>query len=247
MPEAGEERAVPGAGEERAVPGAGEERAVPGTGGERAVPVAGEEHHRNAGTPTELTQQIRALYEAGVVPVAELARLAGIHQRTLHKYVAKGGWRRRRAGQEIASAVKKCAAKSNAAPPRSCTTLKGAGGRFIRSADAGKPIRRGLKALDPAGEARALPAMTEAAALAEEALARTRRLRAALAGARELAQLATLARDLAAIEDAAARQAEEAEADRRAAAERLAQERAALARKLEAAVAGWRDDETHGD
>jgi transposase-like protein len=101
---------------------------------------------------TELTQQARALYEEGVVPVREIARRTGVCERTLYKYVEKGGWRRRYRGKSL--------------------TAKGAGGRFIRADDAGKPQRSGMKALDPQGEARALARCKRAATLSDEALAR---------------------------------------------------------------------------
>ena len=45
--------------------------------------------------PIPLTERVRALYENSVVPVREIAQLAGITERTLYKYVQKGGWRRR--------------------------------------------------------------------------------------------------------------------------------------------------------
>jgi len=153
---------------------------------------------------TALTLQVRALYEDSVVPVAEIARIAGVSERTLYKYVAKGGWRRRHGTQDIASAVRKRAAKRK---PRPCVTLKGAGGRFIRTADADAPVRRGLKALDPAGEASVLARAGQAAALSAEAVARTRRRREATSGVRMLALLTGMARDLAAVEDAEAREA----------------------------------------
>lgn len=194
--------------------------------------------------PTELTEKIRALYEAGVVPVAEIARIAGVHQRTLYRYVEKGGWRRRYGGKGIASAVRKRALKRR---PRPCVTLKGAGGRFIRNADAGQPIRRGLKALDAAAEARALPRAGRAAALSEEAMARTKALREAIGDVRVMALLAGVARDLAAREDADARATADAETARREKEARLAEMREALARKLDAAVQGWEAAEARGE
>jgi hypothetical protein len=39
--------------------------------------------------------QMRALYENWAAPVAEIARCAGIAERTLYRHVRKGGWRRR--------------------------------------------------------------------------------------------------------------------------------------------------------
>src|SRR6478736_1064326 len=77
---------------------------TPSSGGLRRAPGASLVVARGEEQPTELTEKIRALYEAGVVPVAEIARIAGVHQRTLYKYVAKRGWRRRYGGKGIASA-----------------------------------------------------------------------------------------------------------------------------------------------
>jgi AcrR family transcriptional regulator len=171
----------------------------PQGGREQAACAAGETCPRGAEQITELTRRIRALYEDSVVPVAEIARIAGVNQRTLYRYVEKGDWRRRHATQDIAAAVRKRAAKRK---PRPCVTLKGAGGRFIRNADAGKPVRRGLKALDPMGEARALTVAAKAAKLAEAAVARTQRRRETMTNVRMLNMLLEVARDLAAVEDA---------------------------------------------
>src|SRR5207302_5009590 len=52
----------------------------------------------DASADTALTERVRALYEGSVVPVREVARLAGVSERTIYKYVRKGGWRRRHAG-----------------------------------------------------------------------------------------------------------------------------------------------------
>ena len=106
---------------------------------------------------------MRALYEDSAVPVAEIARRAGVTERTIYKYAAKEQWtpryrwtangsrpRCRRAGQGFALA-------------------KGAGGRFIRRADKGKPFARGLKATDPDGAARAIERCGEAALLSRQA------------------------------------------------------------------------------
>jgi hypothetical protein len=210
-------------------------------GGERAV--LGD---REQAAPTELTLQVRALYEAGVVPVAEIARLAGVSGRTVYKYAAKGGWRRRYPTQDIAAAVRKRAAKRKGKPPRPCATLKGAGGRFIRNADADQPVRRGIKALDPAGEAAALLRCALAAALADEAQARIRRLREGTSAARSMALMVSLLRDLSAAETAMApRAAEDGDAGQEQPdlePRDLEQMREELARKLDAAMRGWDED-----
>lgn len=110
-----------------------------------------------AAVPTPLTQRSRALYEEGVVPVREIARLAGVSERTFYKYVQRGGWRRR---------YGKPAGKPDGKP-----AARGAGGHFVRSEDAGKPHACGLKALDPEGAARAVRRCDAAAALARDAKA----------------------------------------------------------------------------
>src|SRR5262245_56608871 len=53
-----------------------------------------------------LTEHARALHEGGAMPVREIARLAGVNERTLYRYVARGGWRRRYEGhgEEAAAA-----------------------------------------------------------------------------------------------------------------------------------------------
>jgi len=58
------------------------------------------DEHNSAGSDdnlTLLTQRVRVLYEDSVVPMREIARLAGVHERTLYKYARKCGWRRRNA------------------------------------------------------------------------------------------------------------------------------------------------------
>ncbi|MCF8475660.1 MAG: hypothetical protein K9G60_01410, partial [Pseudolabrys sp.] len=97
---------------------------------------------------TDLTARVRALYEDSAVPVAEIAAVVGVTERTIYKYVAKGGWAKRtRRGEDVAP---------HFAP------LKGAGGRFIRRADKDQPAAHGLKAIDPAGRAGAVAACDEA-------------------------------------------------------------------------------------
>jgi len=56
--------------------------------------------HNRAGPDDDLTLftlRVRALYEDSAVPMREIARLAGVHERTLYKYARKCGWRRRNA------------------------------------------------------------------------------------------------------------------------------------------------------
>lgn len=56
-------------------------------------------------TSPTLTGRVRALYEGGALPVAQIARLAGVNERTLYRYVERGGWRRRYAGRGAEAAA----------------------------------------------------------------------------------------------------------------------------------------------
>lgn len=122
-----------------------------------------------------LTARVRALYENSAVPVREIARLAGITERTLYKYARKGGWMPRYAWADSwadswadaggAARRRRRAGAADFAP------VKGVGGRFIRREDKGKPFARGLKATDAAGAARATAACAQAEAVAEQAQA----------------------------------------------------------------------------
>jgi hypothetical protein len=118
----------------------------------------------NSLTAQNLTERVRALYEHSAVPVAEIARLAGVTERTIYKYAAKGRWTPR---------YRRSAAAHASVAPDS-VPVRGAGGRFIRRAEAGKPFARGLKATDPAGAARADAACAEAACLARAAADKAR-------------------------------------------------------------------------
>lgn len=129
---------------------------------------------------TPLSHQARALYEGRVVPVRALARLCGVSLRTLYYHVHKQGWRRRR------SDVPRDLAKSERRKAR------------YRALKAEQPVSpRGLKARDPAGQARALAAAERAGALAGAALAKAIARQDAEAQARMLALLTRALRDLA--------------------------------------------------
>jgi hypothetical protein len=122
-----------------------------------------------------LTQRVQALYEGSALPVREIARIAGVSERTLYKYVQKGRWRRRNACRGRAApdgAGVPAGARPGFAP------LKGAGGRFITRAQAGLPQASGLQALDPDGARQALARCRRAAVLSQDA-------QAAAAGERE--------------------------------------------------------------
>ena len=141
----------------------------PQGGGEQALP--------GAGASQDLMAQVRALYEGSAVPVREIARRAGVSERTLYKYARKNNWTPRYAWMPDGArpparpgrrrwtpAQEKHHARAGQFAPG-----KGAGGRFIRRDDIGKPFARGIKALDPAGRAAAAVASAEAARLAERA------------------------------------------------------------------------------
>jgi hypothetical protein len=253
-------------------------------GGARTGDVSDEAPVCSGPQPTELTQQVRALYEDSIVPVSEIARRAGIHERTLYKYVTRGGWRRRYRVKGAASVgigqAGACdrntlgndnntpnadtpntthdARARSTAPPQSLpsrrrsaprVSAKGAGGRYIRAEDAGKPHRSGLKALDPQGEARALARCRSAALLSEQAVSRTQRLRDMIADVRTLAILVGVVRDLVALEESLALEGKKASARAfgnanakakpraaQAGEHGLEEQRRALARKLDAWV-----------
>jgi hypothetical protein len=127
---------------------------------------------------TNLTARVRALYEDSAVPVREIARLVGVTERTIYKYVEKHHWKRRYKCLPRDRAVRRAdrGRRWQAAP--GFAPAKGAGARFIRREDKGKPFARGLKALDPAGRARALRASDKAARLAHAAQAQAEAERA---------------------------------------------------------------------
>jgi putative ATPase subunit gpP of terminase len=101
-----------------------------------------------------LTEKVRALYEHSAVPVAEIARLAGVTERTIYKYAARENWTPRYRWSCAGSRPRGACWRAAAA----LAPVKGAGGRFIRRADKGKPFAAGLKATDPAAAAAAAAA-----------------------------------------------------------------------------------------
>jgi hypothetical protein len=144
-------------------------------------------------TAPALTDVVRALYEEGVVPVAEIARLAGVAERTIYKYVARGGWQRRDAARGPA-----VAAANRGRPwtrPDGFAQSRGAGGRYLGPDDEDSG-GRGLKALDPGGRAQAAAKATTLARLSADALARTEAVRLTKLNVKTLAELVRFARDL---------------------------------------------------
>jgi hypothetical protein len=133
------------------------------------------------GGEKSLTARVRALYEGSAVPVVEIARLAGVTERTIYKYAAKQNWKPRYRWTADGSRPRGKRRRPRVARGDMWTAredfaaTKGAGGRFIRRADKGKPYAAGLRATDPAGAARAAAVCAEADALAGRAQAEVRR------------------------------------------------------------------------
>jgi hypothetical protein len=130
----------------------------------------GDERGASRAVATPLTRRARALYEDSVVPVREIARLAGVSERTLYKHVQRGGWRRRYRVAARDNAVS--AARGRLFVPEPVfAPVKGAGGRFVAREQADAPHAAGLGALDPAGGAAAAEACVAASALSAVAMA----------------------------------------------------------------------------
>ena len=108
--------------------------------------------------PPSLTERVRVLYEELVVPVREIARLAGVTERTIYKYARKQRWTPR---------VTRLSRDGTAAG----LPARGAGARFIPRDQADKPMVRGLKATDPAGAEHAAAACVRAGELSDAAMA----------------------------------------------------------------------------
>jgi hypothetical protein len=110
-------------------------------------------------TAQNLTEKVRALYERSAVPVAEIAKLGGVTERTIYKYAAKQQWtpRYRWRAPAAGAGAKRAAHKGKRGWRQrpAFAPVKGAGGRFIRRADKGKPFAAGLKATDAAAAAAA--------------------------------------------------------------------------------------------
>jgi len=151
-----------------------------------AVPEETTEPGRWCGRPpcevelTLVTHEARALYEGGVVPVREIARLCGVSVRTLYHHVHAWGWRRRR------SSVPRDGAKS--ARQRA---------RYVAAKNLRAPMLRGLKVRDVEGQARALAAAKRAAERAGAALAKAIARQDAESQTRMLVMVARAMRDLA--------------------------------------------------
>jgi hypothetical protein len=109
--------------------------------------------------------QVRELYENSPAPVREIAQRAGVTERTIYKYAHKHAWHPRYRWDDDHP----CMLGRGWQAAEGFAPVTGAGGRFIRREDAGKPFAQGLKALDPAGRAQAEAECAKAARRAHEA------------------------------------------------------------------------------
>ena len=101
---------------------------------------------------------VRNLHRAGARDCAARRRHRAHHR----KYARRQGWvprLTRLSGDGTAAGL----------------SVRGAGGRFVPQAEAGKPHARGLKALDPAGSVRAAAACIRAGELSDYAVAQPAR------------------------------------------------------------------------
>ena len=105
---------------------------------------------------------VRRMYEDSIIPVRDIARRAGVTERTLYKYARKNNWRPRYAWTPSGSRPHGKAARRRWTEARERVAAfapeKGAGGRFIRREDEGRPFAQGIAALDPAARAAAVAA-----------------------------------------------------------------------------------------
>lgn len=136
---------------------------------QKTIPLPGEKQE------TALTARVRKLYEDSVVPVREIARIAGVTERTVYKYAKKQQWKPRYDwnGDGTRPQGMPCGWRARAA----LTPAQGAGGRFIARDDRGKPIAAGLQATDPQMAARAAQNCAAAALREHDAYVRAVRLR----------------------------------------------------------------------
>jgi hypothetical protein len=219
-----------------------------------------------------LLDRVQHIYENSVVPVREIARLIGVSERTLYKYVRRHGWARRHVCLEAGPLPNpppqagegkiRAALRGQRLTPRpGFERAKGAGGRFIAVEERGTPQPHGPKALDPLAAEAAGDACAQAGALSDLAVARAladaaareadrRAMREAEADVRTLAHLTRAVAELTKLaeQQEAAAAADQADRARRAAEEaaeirRVEDLRRDLARKIEALIAERTADE----
>jgi hypothetical protein len=125
---------------------------------------------RTSGKPTTLLDRVRDIYENTVMPVREIARLVGVTERTLYRYVERHGWVRRHVCIARDQAVRIANRDRLLAPRPGFGRAKGAGGRFIARDETAAPHPGGLKALDPLGAERVIADCEEARRLSDAAI-----------------------------------------------------------------------------
>jgi hypothetical protein len=219
-----------------------------------------------------LLDRVQHIYENSVVPVREIARLIGVSERTLYKYVRRHGWARRHVCLEAGPLPNpppqagegkiRAASRGQRLTPRlGFERAKGAGGRFIAFEERGTPQPHGPKALDPLAAEAAGEICSQAGAMSDIAAAQAlvdaaareadrRAIREAEADVRTLAHLTRAVAELTKLAEqqeaaAAADQADQARRATEEAAEirRVEDLRRDLARKLEALIAERTADE----
>jgi hypothetical protein len=140
---------------------------------ERFAELAAQEASPPQAAEPDLLARVCALYETSAVPVREIARLAGVTERTIYKYAQKHGWAPRYLWQDDHP----CMLRRGWRAADDFVPAKGAGGRFVARADAGKPFARGLQAVDSVTRAKAAQSCAEADRLAREAWERAEHAR----------------------------------------------------------------------
>ena len=123
---------------------------------------------QGGGEKESLTEKARALYEGAAVPVAEIAAVCGVSERTIYKYAQRGDWTPRYRWNAAGGRPRGARWRADRVAP-DFVPVRGAAGRFIRRADQGKPFATGLHAADPQAAARAAAACAAAEAAAREA------------------------------------------------------------------------------
>jgi hypothetical protein len=110
----------------------------------------------------DLMAHVRRMYEDSIIPVRDIAQRAGVTERTLYKYARKNNWKPRYAWTPDGARPPGRPARRRWSEAReralAVAPAKGAGGRFIRREDKGRPLAHGIKATDPAARAAAAAA-----------------------------------------------------------------------------------------
>jgi hypothetical protein len=207
-----------------------------------------------------LLDRVQHIYENSVVPVREIARLIGVSERTLYKYVRRHGWARRHvcleagplpnpppaSGRSRPSSTGyagegkiRAASRGQRLTPRlGFERAKGAGGRFIAFEERGTPQPHGPKALDPLAAEAAGEICSQAGAMSDiaaaqalvDAAAREADRRAIREAEADVRTLAHLTRAVAELTKLAEQQEAAAAADQADQARRATEEAAEIRR-----------------